>query len=97
MKRFLLIECDTRFSSVFVREVTQNFKDGMVNYTHEVGSKFDIQEFPGPKFYGMLDVLLVTAGRIANAEPIEPEAPAGANKIDSRIQESEQAVDRAGL
>jgi hypothetical protein len=78
MKRFVVIECDTEFSSVFVHEVKQEFTADNdpakgVAYFRNPSDHALICDQPGPKFYGRLDALLITAGKIKNAAPIEPE------------------------
>ena len=70
MKRFIVIECDTEFSSVFVREARQDYRDGTVNYRHEAGANSLICDSPSPRFYGRLDALMITRDRIEKAKPI---------------------------
>jgi hypothetical protein len=73
MKRQFVIECDTEMSTVFVDEVTKDFENGTVNYHKEAGGKPLLFGFLGPKFYGQLDALLITAEKIADAKEIEIE------------------------
>jgi hypothetical protein len=78
MKRFIVIECDTEFSSVFVHEVKQEYTadedpDKGVGYFRNPSDHALICDQPGPKFYGRLDALLVTRGKIEHAPAIIPE------------------------
>lgn len=96
MKRYFVIEADTEMYSAFVYEVSREMdKHGNIYvYGRPVMEDPIFNQVPGPKFYGKLHTLLVTQETLKLAKPIEPEPQ---NKIDSRISESEQAVNRAGL
>ena len=78
MKRFVVIECDTEYSSVFVHHVEQEYTaeedpaKGVAYYRNPSDHAL-ICDQPGPKFYGRLDALLVTRGKIEHAPAIIPE------------------------
>lgn len=78
MKRFFVIECDTEYNSIWVHEVGKEFtaeKDDNrgVQYFRSPSQQPLICEFPGPKFYGQLDTLLITKNKLEQAEAIVPE------------------------
>jgi hypothetical protein len=75
MTRFFVIQCSSETNIVFVKEAWQDFSKDTVEYRHVAGSPALICATRGPEFYGKLDVLLVTARKIANAAPIIPEMP----------------------
>ena len=76
MRRFFVIEADTNYNTVWVHEVTQTFTD-TVNYHREASADSVINDFLGPKFYGKLDALLITAEKLKNAPPIVVVTPEG--------------------
>lgn len=77
MKTFLVIECDTEFHTVFVHQVTREFTadpdaNRGVAYHRSASQSSEIADPPSPEFYGKLDALLLTAGKLADAAPITP-------------------------
>ena len=95
MKLHYVIECDTEMYSVFVRSVKQEYSsdpdagDKQVIYYHSANEPIPVMEPLGPKFYGHLDALLVTKGKIEDAAPVTPEAElnAGEYTIMDKIRE----------
>lgn len=73
MERHFVVECDSAMSTVFVYEVTKEYTSEGAVYHREAERGQLFNEFPGPKLYGKLDLLLITADRIKDAKPIAPE------------------------
>lgn len=77
MEQQFVIETDSKMGTAFVYAVSKKFTDKVV-YEREAGVSGVICRVLGPKFYGELDLLLVTADKIENAAPITPETPEAA-------------------
>lgn len=95
MKRFLVIETATDDSWAWVYEVTREFTpldgDKGVAYYRNPSHQAMFFDLPSPEFYGKLDALLVTRGKVEVAQPIVPTAPPPTGTIAEQIA----AVDRA--
>lgn len=81
MRKTFIIECDSSMDSVFLYEAESEYeyKPGEVDRQVAVRGEKITNEYPTPKFYGILDSLLITAERVrnkfANVRPIIPEPP----------------------
>lgn len=72
MRQQIVIETDSEMGTVFAYAVSMDYTD-KVNYRREASDKPLLCRVLGPKFYGELDALLVTADKIKDAAPITPE------------------------
>lgn len=71
MKKTFIIECDSEMSTVFLYEATEpKFNDD--KWIVERGEKIT-NRYPDPKFYGVLDSLLITSDRIAEPKEVVPD------------------------
>lgn len=70
MTRFFIIEVNDGFETAFVYEVTKTISQ-TIDYHRDPGPPV-FNTFPGPHFYGKLDVLINQKQRIETATPIEP-------------------------
>jgi len=79
MKKSFIIECDSDMESVFLYEGEMKYETSGDRWVAVRGEKI-INSYPDPKFFGILDSLLITQSRVvskfANVLPLIPEPPA---------------------
>jgi len=78
MKKYIVIEADTNYYSLFAYEVSRKMDDKGDDYVYrrKAGCEALVQALDRPRFFGTLDVLLPTAETLRSAAPIELVKPA---------------------
>jgi hypothetical protein len=94
MKKTFIIECDSNMSTVFLYEAkTECRAEGHVAVR---GEKI-VNEYPTPKFYGILDSLIITddrmRARFANVKPIVPMSGTLTEDLTALVEKAEAKCD----